>query len=1003
MLGAGFLAGLKVTRKAMLRTLDDYNAESRFFDFRMISTLGLTEDDVSFFASLPGVEAAEGAVEKDALFEMPDNMESVLMTHSVPEKIDTLVVRAGRLPEADGECVLDAFNFGNDVIGKTITLSDRNDQDRLDLFEGRTFTVVGLVNSPLYINFTRGTTTLGSGSVRAFVYLPRSAFSTSYDTDIYVRLSQTGNVYTDAYDDAVDSVRDGFSDALNERAALRYEDIRNTAQEKVDSGKEDYEAGQATYEEQSASAHRQLADALSQLRSGEATLADTRAQLDDGWAAVEQAQSELDASRAQYEAAAGQQQAQLDAAKAQLDDGWAQYQAGLSAYEQAVKLYGETAMAQQKAQLDATKAQLENGQRAYDEGIAQLKSAAAALQQGQAEIDANRQTLQAGEASYSDGMAQLAQARRDYETASAEAEQQLSEARQKLDDALQELTDAQQKVDDIEKPTVYLLDRYTNTGYASFKSDSGIVDGVARVFPIFFFLVAALVCLTTMNRMVDEQRTQIGTLKSLGYRPWEIMKGYLLYTGLASGIGSILGVLIGSAVFPKMIWKGYNIMYGFTDIRLVFDMTLSAIVCLAFLCCSLLVTWLTCRSELSEVPAELIRPKAPKAGKRILLEHIPFLWKRFHFLGKVSARNIFRYKKRMFMMIVGIAGCTALLLTGFGINDSITGLADTQYDEISLYDAQVNFKSDMTAEDKAAFLSDCSDTVDACAFLSMCTVDAAVDGSLKSVHLVGTDTSDMTPFMHFGLNGRTLTYPDDGEVYINDNLARIMGVSEGDTVTFQNSDRQTITLTVSGIFHNVIYNFAYVTLHTLEETPGFSSGVNTAYLNFSDPSDVYAAAASAGNSSFVTSVNLTQSTLDLVDRSLSSMKYIVGLVTFCAGALAFIVLYNLTNININERIREIATIKVLGFRQWESASYVFRENLVLTVMGAGVGIPLGIWLHSYVMSNIRIDMISFDVKILWHSYALAIALTLLFAAVVDFFMYFRLNRINMAESLKSVE
>ena len=1003
MLGAGFLAGLKVTRKAMLKTLNSYNAESRFFDFRMISTLGLTEDDVSYFASLPGVETAEGATETDALFEMPDDMESVLKVHSMPKSINTPLLRSGRLPQAENECVLDAFYFGEDVIGKTITLSERNDSQRLDLFGGRTYTVVGLVNSPLYINFTRGTTTLGSGSVRGFVYLPESALTASYHTDIYLRLSQTGDVYTAAYDDAVDGARDAFSDALNERAALRYEEIRAEAQEKVDSGRAEYESHLADYEAQAASARRQLADALVKIQSGETQLAETRGQLDGGWASLRQAQSDLDASRAQYEAALPQQQAQLEGAKAQLSAGWAQYQSGLSAYQEAVKQYGEAALAQQKVQLDATKAQLEESQTAYDQGLAQLEGAAAALQKGQAVIDENRLTLEQGETAYADGVAKMAAARSDYAAARTETEQQLLEAQQKLDDAKAELDDAQQKINEMEKPTVYLLDRYTNTGYASFKSDSGIVDGVAKVFPIFFFLVSALVCLTTMNRMVDEQRTQIGTLKSLGYRPWEIMKGYLLYTTLASGVGSVLGVLLGSAVFPKMIWKGYNIMYGFTDIQIVFDIRQSVIVCLAFLCCSLLVTWITCRKELKEVPAELIRPKAPKAGKRILLERIPFLWKRFSFLGKVSARNIFRYKKRMFMMIVGIAGCTALLLTGFGINDSVTGLADTQYDEISLYDAQVNFRSDMTAEEENAFLSDGAAAISECAFLSMSTVDAAVDGSLKSVHLVGTDTTDLSPFVHFSNKGQTVSYPQDGEVCINDNLARILGVEEGDSVTFQNSERQTITLRVSGIFHNVIYNYAYVTLHTLEETPGFDSGVNAAYVNFRDASNVYGAAAAVGSLSNVAAVSLTQSTLDLVDRSLSSMKYIVGLITFCAGALAFIVLYNLTNININERIREIATIKVLGFRQGESAAYVFRENLVLTLMGAGVGIPLGIWLHRYVMNNIRIDMISFDVKILWQSYALAIALTLLFAAVVDFFMYFRLNRINMAESLKSVE
>ena len=1003
MLGAGFLAGLKVTRKAMLRTLDEYNAESCFFDFRIVSSLGLTAEDVTYFGGLSGVQAAEGAMETDALFNMPDDTESVLKVHSVPREVNTLLLRTGRMPEASDECVLDAFHFKEDMIGQTITLSDNNTDDRTDLFDNKAYTVVGLVNSPLYINFARGTTTLGSGTVRGFAYVPAEAFTTDYYTDIYVHLTTTGNVYTDAYDNAVDAFEDGLTDEANGRAQLRYEDIRAEAQEKVDSGRADYEEGLQEYEDQKASAQKQLDDALDQINEGERQLSAVRAQLDSGWTALKEGQAKLDASRAEYEAAAPQTQTQLNAAKEQLSAGWAQYNEGLQAYEEAVKVYGEAAMAAQKAQLDATKAQLTASQTAYEQGIAQLEGAREQLAAAQADIDANRQTLENSEKEYSAAVEKLKSSRVTYNTSRAEAEEKLADAKAKLNDAEAELADAQTKVDDIEAPDVFVLGRYTNTGYASFENDSGIVDGVAKVFPIFFFLVAALVCVTTMNRMVDEQRTQIGTLKSLGYKPWEIMKGYLLYTGLAAGFGSILGVIIGTVVFPKMIWQGYNIMYGFTDIRLVFDWPLAIVVCLAFLACSLLVTWLTCRNELRQAPAELIRPQAPQPGKRILLEHIPFIWKRFSFLAKVSARNIFRYKKRMFMMIVGIAGCTALLLTGFGINDSVTGLADTQFEEISVYDAQVNFKSDLSEEDQTDFLSDCGDTVSDCAFLSMYTVDANVNDNLKSVYLVGTDRTDMTPFMHFDQNGTALTYPGVGEVYINDNLARILGVKVGDTVTFQNSGLDTITLTVSGIFRNVMHNYAYVSLDTLRQAEGFDSGVNTAYLNFRDGADSYEGAAQVGSPSYVAATSVTKSTLDLVDRSLSSMKYIVGLVTFCAGALAFIVLYNLTNININERIREIATIKVLGFRQWESASYVFRENLVLTMMGAAVGIPLGIWLHRYVIDNIRIDMISFDVKILWQSYVLAIVLTLLFAVIVDFFMYFRLNRINMAESLKSVE
>jgi len=427
------------------------------------------------------------------------------------------------------------------------------------------------------------------------------------------------------------------------------------------------------------------------------------------------------------------------------------------------------------------------------------------------------------------------------------------------------------------------------------------------------------------------------------------------------------------------------------------------VVCGAFLASSLIVTALSCKSELREVPAELVRPRTPKAGKRVFLEYLPFIWNRFSFLRKVSARNIFRYKKRMFMMIIGIGGCTALLLTGFGLDDSISGLADTQISEVSIYDAAVSFENDLGEADRQQFLDDCAGAVEDCAFISMYSVDSEAGGKKESVYLVGTDEDDISEFMNFRSDGEPLAYPGFGEVLINDKLAKAFGLAVGDTITLRDSDMDELTLRVSGVFYNVIYNYAYVGMETLEAAEGYGCGINMAYVNFAADHDIYEAAAAVSAADTVAAVKVSREIRELVDNMLVSMKYIVALVTFCAGALAFIVLYNLTNININERIREIATIKVLGFNQRETASYVFRENIVLTLMGAAVGIPAGIWLHRYVMSQVKIDMISFNVVVHGRSYIMALALTLVFAVAVEVFLYFRLDRINMAESLKSVE
>ena len=1001
MLGAGFLAGLRVTETDMLHTMDEYNAESRFFDFKVISTLGLTEDDAKYFSGLSGVEYSEGSVSTDALFTVPKSGEEVLMVHSITDSVNTLKLRSGRLPQAANECVMDGFRYDESAIGTTIKLSDSNKADTLDMFSQKEFTVVGIVNSPLYINFNRGTTTLGSGSVAAFVYVPRSSFSTDYYTEIYVRLANTGSVYSQEYDDAIDAFSGTLNTEAQARAQLRYEDVVAKAQSQYSSAENSYNSGVSQYNSQKTSAEQQLNDAKAKLDAAQAQLPQSRKELDDGWAKLNAGQKELDEGWAQYNASAPAAQAKLDAAKVQLDSGWAQYNEDLENYNRRVSLYGETLTALEKAKLDYTQQQLNAAQAQYDSGVQQLEESKQKLVSAQAELASSRAALEQGENQYAAGLQQLETGRKDYETAKAQAQTKFDDAQQALTNGRVKLNVAKAQIGQIEKPTVYVLDRYTNAGYASFKNDSGIIEGVAKVFPIFFFLVAALVCVTTMNRMVDEQRTQIGTLKSLGYTPWEIMKGYLLYTGAASGVGSFAGVLIGSVAFPKIIWQAYNIMYGFTDILLVFDWGMYAVVCGAFIACSLLVTILSCRSELREAPAELIRPRTPKAGKRIFLEKLPFIWNRFSFLRKVSARNIFRYKKRMFMMIVGIAGCTALLVTAFGLNDSISGLADAQFEKVEIYDAKVNFAHSMTKADEEEFIKQSDGYLESCAFMSMYSVNVDVDGTPKSVYLVGTDEKDMTPFMNYSYKDVKQSYPGDGEVMINDNLARILGVKVGDTITLQDSDMDELTLKVSGIYYNVIYNYAYVTLNTLRGAQGFDANVNSAYLNLSG--DVYASAAKVGDLDSVAATLVNEETRVTVRQSLDSMKYVVGLIAFCAGALAFIVLYNLTNININERIREIATIKVLGFRQGETASYVYRENMILTLMGTAAGIPVGIWLHRYVMGNIKIDMVSYDVHINWQSYLLAIALTILFAVVVDVFMYSRLDKINMAESLKSVE
>lgn len=550
-----------------------------------------------------------------------------------------------------------------------------------------------------------------------------------------------------------------------------------------------------------------------------------------------------------------------------------------------------------------------------------------------------------------------------------------------------------------------MLGRDKNIGYACFESDSDIVEGISNVFPIFFFLVAALVCITTMTRMVEEQRTQIGILKALGYSEGTIMGKYLFYSGSAAVLGCGIGFLLGSYIFPVVIWSAYRIMYRLGDIRIILDWKLGLISLIVSILCSMGTTIATCRYELTSVAAELMRPKAPKSGKRIILERIPFLWNRMKFLRKVSARNIFRYKQRFYMMVFGIGGCTALLLTGFGIKDSIKSITYNQFDEIQINDMSVVFNDPWYEMDNSDFEEIMAENAERYTLVFEESTDLTKGDKSKSLTLVIPEKAeDISSFLNLHTTRDVpIAFPGKGEVVLTEKLADKCGAGIGDMVTLQDDDMNTLELKVSGISENYVYNYAYISPETWMEQIGSAPEYKSAYINVKEEKDVHSVSAAVMNCDGVASVTVNADMKVRFSSMMKSLDYVVLLIIGCAGSLAFIVLYNLTNINITERLREIATIKVLGFYRRETASYVFRENLVLTGIGAGVGLIMGRYLHQFVMYNIDIDMIAFDVHIAPLSVLYSIVLTFVFAGIVDWAMNKKLDGINMAESMKSVE
>lgn len=970
MLGVGLFAGLKITKPAMITTQNAYLREQNFFDFRLLSTIGFTDDDVEKLSHMEEVADIEGTISLDALCTIGGENEAVYKIHALPEKINMIELTAGRMPQAENECVLDAAKYSNEMLGSAFTVTDDNDEDTLDMFRNRTYTVVGIARSPYYMNFERGTTSIGEGRVEAFAYVPMAAFDSEYLTEVFVTLDKKYDVYTDEYEDYIDAVQDGFEQKTEEVVDERYQDLIDEAQEKIDDA-------QTELDDKSAEAEEELDKAWQEILDGEAEIEEHEQEITDGKEQIAQARDTIKKQRA----ALDEQEEQLAAMEAMMTSG--QYGAGAQA--------GGGQFAESGAQMQAYGAQLAEGRAQIQAGREQLAAAEAELTSRESELaEGEEELLQARE--------DLEQGKTEYEDAKKEFEEEIADAQEKIDDARAELAD-------IEQPDYYVLTRETNIGYACFDNDSSIVAAVANIFPVFFFLVAALICMTTMNRMVEEQRTQIGVLKALGYGNAVIMTKYMFYAGSAAIIGALTGLAGGTWLFPKTIWEGYKIMYDLGEITYLFNGWLAFFSVLAAVLCSVGAAFFSCRYELYSVPANLIRPKAPKNGKRIFLEKVTFIWKRLKFLHKVSVRNLVRYKKRFIMMILGISGCAALLVAGFGIRDSVANIADYQYGEIQIYDIGITYDEALTQADMAAFTEQTADIFARIAYRYEESVDIDFGEKTKSLYMVIPENAEeMKEFIDLHTEqGDAIPYPAKGEAVITAKAAKNLGIGVGDEVVIRDNDMNRIRVKIAGLCENFVYNYIYMNQETYQDQIGAEPEYKSAYAIVAVGTDLHAAAARVSDSDNVLAVSVVQDMKDRISTMMQSMDYIVALIILCAGGLAFIVLYNLTNINITERIREIATIKVLGFYAKETADYVFRENLILTGLGAAVGLVLGKLLHWFIMYNINIDMISFKNSIKPLSYGLSFLLTFVFAMFVNGIMFFKLEKINMAESLKSIE
>ena len=1127
-LGASMFVGLLSTKGDMVATGQKYMDEQHMFDLRLLSTYGWTQAEVDAVARMDGVAYAEGTVTLDVIGrQWGGAKDAVYKIHTIPEQVSQVYLLGGRMPESPDECLIDGHNVGDEVLGLEFTISRENAADTLDVFSHESYTIVGYVSSPLYMDMSRGSTSIGNGNVAGYVYLPEESVAMDYFTEIGVTLEGEYEIYSDVYTAALEEMAEKLKPGVTLLAKGRFADLKEEAEDTYAEGVKEYEDGLKEYENGKAEAIAALEEALAKIQDGQKEINDNRLVLEQAIAELDAAQKELDAQRATLEAgrlelAAQKAQAyrtmadahaelsknhktvadallqvnagisQIEDGLVQIDDGIVQIQDGLAQIEegleqldlmislktsqasstysfleaaknslvpdeeliarlneayiqtcvelndymtqkdQAVAMQKEltaqleklqaqrTELVKQLEELKATRKTLQETLGTIEAGFKELESnrllaesqfaeAESKLQSGAAQLDAAQSQLDAGRAELDAGMAEIdaAQAELDagmaeYEEGKAEMEAELADAWQQLEDAAAQLADGRNTIDSMAEAEVFILDRNSNAGYLALDNNSDIVAGVSRVFPAFFLLVAALVCITTMTRMVEEERTQIGTFKALGYRNGAIIRKYMMYAGSAAIVGCGLGVSLGSAIFPMILWDVYGLLLNITPkVELLINWPLCVAVVAAYTIVMLIVTWSCCRRALKEVPAELIRPKSPTSGKKIWMEYLPF-WKRISFLNKVMLRNVFRYRQRMLMMLVGIGGCTALLLTGYGLRDSIVNIVSDQFESVTTYDLQIYFADGQDTEEQQRFKEAVKKEVAGVHFFYQTGVELDFASSTSEIYMIATD-KNIDDYIHFRTDGEELPMPGRNEALLTVGVAEKMGVSVGDTVLLRDSDMKQLEVTVSGIYDNQVYNYIVVTPDTLKAQWGSVPESQMAVINIRDYADVHQVSAHIGSLGNVLNVMVTEDTASQVSSMLKALDTIVVVIVICAGALAFTVLYNLTNINITERIREIATIKVLGFRAGESAAYVFKENLLLTAMGMVFGLFLGKWLLEFVISQIKIDMIWLTTSIQPMSCVYAVLLTMLSAVIVDFVLYFKLEKINMAEALKSVE
>ena len=1016
LLGVAFFSGIKSSGPDMNKAVNELYKNQNLMDSKIVSTLGLTDKDLDLLKNNDKI------LDYYATHTIDENLENInsvvrFIEYDKNNDINKFIVVEGRLPQNSGEIALDEKvlkNNKNLKIGDTYTIE--SDKDTMKSFKKKSFKIVGIVKSPMYMEReSRGTTTVGKGSIDYFAVVNKNDISMDVYTDIYVRFKNVQNLdaYSDEYKNLMEKNNKYLENLYSNRGIDRVKEIKAeaqkeldeayaeitenenkllSAQKEIDSGKNKLQQGKKQYEQG-------LKSYENEIKAGELELSNGKKEL-------EKAQKELDKQRETL----NDGKEKLIEAKTLLDNTkQALLVQGIDPEQNIENIEDNTGT------IIPLVAQYQQGKKQYEEQLAALNYGEAKLQEGQKQLENAKAEISKGEKELEEGKIKgkldLAKAKKELETAQKNidnGEAEIKENTQKLLDAKEEIKNEQDKINSIEGK-YYFFDRTDNIGYSGLKDSINSLDNIASVFPVFFFLIAVLICLTTMTRMVEENRGEIGTLKALGYNDFEIARKFVVYASLASIIGSVIGILIGCNIIPQIINTSYGSLYNLPSLTIYYYPSYVIQSILISILCTVGAALYVLRVELKSTPSNLMKAKAPKIGKKILLERITPLWKRLNFNQKVTFRNIFRYKQRMIMTVFGIAGCMAMLVTGYGLQDSNNGMLEKQFNKLWKYEAMVIFNGDTTSEEINNYnntlknLKGYQDNLK----VHQETVTFSKEGMNKqSVTLyVAKDKNKINDYILLNdrKSGKEYKISNNG-VIITEKLAKLLDAKVGDTITLKDEENNPYKVKVDNICENYFAHYMYMSPSYYEKTFNKKPEYNMEFLNFDtnkiNKEEVSNKIMDCDN---IINVTLMSDIKKSTEESSANLDMIMLVIIIASGCLAFVVLYNLNNVNVSERIRELSTIKVLGFYDNEVTMNILRENIILTLLGVLTGTFLGKLLHTFILYTSETDNIMMYPPISIKGYLMSSLITIFFSMIVMVMMHIKLKKVDMIDALKSNE